>query len=166
MRYCFAGFINPAAAALAAQTYRQHFQPSVFETGVQEPYVALGINVTCGETDTEGDRLRATVEVFYRHLRSGNLPRGPLPTPEAAVAELGGIPAPSEVRPGSWPQHISGGPTRVRDMLEVMAADLGAEEIVVQDLIARRTDRIRSYELLAGAFDLAAESAAVATEGR
>jgi len=37
-------------------------------------------------------------------------------------------------------------------MLEVMAADLGAQEIVIQDRIARRDDRIRSYELLADVF--------------
>lgn len=98
------------------------------------------------------------MELFYRRLRSGNLPRGPLPTPDEAIAELGGVPSPSHVVPGSWPQHVSGGPQRVRDMLEVMAADLGAEEIVVQDLISRRDDRIRSYGLLADAFALTART--------
>lgn len=155
MRYCFAGFINPRAARRAAETYREHFRPSAFPSGVQEPYVSLGINVTCGDTDAEGDRLRSTVEVFYRRLRSGTLPEG-LARPEEAIAELGDVPAPSEVAPGSWPQHISGGPRRVREMLEVMAADLGAQEIVIQDMIARREDRIRSYELLADAFALTA----------
>ena len=69
---------------------------------------------------------------------------------------------PSEVRPGAWPQHISGGPERVREMLEIMAADLGAEEIVLQDMVARRTDRLRSYELLAEAFELTASPAGAA----
>lgn len=154
LRYCFAGFINPRAAITAADLYRRNFQPSPFPSGVQEPYLALGMNVTCGETDADGDRLRATVEVFYRRLRSGRLPDGPLPDPDRAVAELGAVPDPSRVRPGSWPQHISGGPGRVREMLEIMAADLGADEIVLQDLIGRRDDRLRSYELLAEAFDL------------
>ena len=40
-------------------------------------------------------------------------------------------------------------------MLGIMAADVGAQEIVIQDLIARREDRLRSYELLAEAFRLA-----------
>ena len=154
LRYCFAGFINPRAAVTAAQTYREHFTPSPFADGVQEPHVGLGINVSCADTDADGDRLRSTVEVFYRRLRRGDLPSGPLPTPNEAVAELGGVPAPSDVTPGSWPQHISGSPDTVRGMLQIMAADLGATEIVLQDMIARRSDRLRSYQLLAEVFEL------------
>jgi luciferase family oxidoreductase group 1 len=154
LRYCFAGFINPGGAVAAAATYREHFRPSPFPTGVSEPYVALGMNVSCGETDAEGDRIRACPELFYQRLRSGVRRGGPLPTPEEAVAELGGVPEPSRVTRGSWPQHISGGPRRVREMLTLMAADLGAKEIVLQDLIGSREDRLRSYELLAEEFDL------------
>ena len=154
LRYCFAGFIHPAGAADAGATYRKYFRPSPFSRGVQEPYLALGMNISCGETDLDGDRLRSTVELFYRRLRSGKHRGGPLPTPEEAVVELGAIPPPSDVRPGSWPQHISGGPRRVREMLEIMAADVGAREIVCQDMIAERADRLRSYELLAEVFEL------------
>lgn len=152
--YCFAGFINPRGAAAAVQLYREQFQPSPFPSGVREPLVSLGMNVTCAPTDEEADRRRATVELFYRRLRAGIFPTAPLPSADAAVAELGGVPAPSVVSPGSWPQHISGGPSRVREMLEVMAADLGADEIVVQDLIASQVDRQESYALIADAFDL------------
>jgi len=154
LRYCYAGFINPGAGVAAGEAYRSSFRPSPFASGVAEPHLALGMNVTVGETDADADRLRSTVELFYRRLRSGQLPRGPLPAPEEAIAELGGAPAPSRVAPGSWPQHISGGPQHVREMLEVMAADLDAKEIVIQDMIARREDRLRSYELLADAFEL------------
>jgi hypothetical protein len=47
-------------------------------------------------------------------------------------------------------------------MLETMAADLGAGEIVIQDMLARREDRLRSYELLAHAFELAAPAGVAA----
>lgn len=155
VRYCFAGFINPRVAAAAGEAYRANFRPSPFPSGVQEPHVALAMNVSVGDTDAQGDRLRATVELFYRRLRAGRLPDGPLPAPDDAIAELGGVPEPSDVVPGSWPQHVSGGPQRVREMLEIMAADVGAAEIVLQDMIADRGDRARSYELLADAFALA-----------
>lgn len=151
--YCFAGFINPRAAVTAAQTYREHFRPSQFPDGIAKPHVSLGINVTCADSDADADRLRSSVELFYQRLRSGTLPTG-LPTPEEAVAELGAVPRPSQVKPGSWPQHISGSPHTIRDMLQIMADDLGAEEIVVQDMIARREDRLHSYALLSEAFDL------------
>jgi luciferase family oxidoreductase group 1 len=155
LRYCFAAFINPRAAAVAADTYRKHFRPSSAASGVTEPHLALGMNVSCGETDQEGDRLRATVELFYQRLRAG-VRGGPLPTPDEAIAELGGVPAPSRVVAGQWPQHISGGPERVRALLGEMAAEIGAREIVIQDLLERRADRVRSYELIAEAFDLRA----------
>ena len=154
--YCFAGFINPGGAIAATELYRQQFRPSSFPSGVQEPYVSLGMNVTCAPTDAEADRLRATVELFYQRLRRGEFPSAPLPTADESVRELGGVPAPSVVAPSSWPQHISGGPERVREMLEIMAVDVGADEIVVQDLIAGQDDRVASYELLADAFALSA----------
>jgi alkanesulfonate monooxygenase SsuD/methylene tetrahydromethanopterin reductase-like flavin-dependent oxidoreductase (luciferase family) len=116
----------------------------------------LAVNVSCGETDEEGDRLRSTVEAFYQRARQGDVRRQPLPDPDEAIAELGRIPEPSQVAPGSWPQHISGGPYRIRDLLETMTDEIGAEEIVVQDMIARPADRTRSYDLIAGAFELAA----------
>lgn len=160
MRYCFAGFINPTGAVAATQLYRDSFQPSPFPSGVQEPYVSLGMNVTCAETDQQADRLRATVELFYRRLRSGRFPTEPLPSADASVRALGDVPAPSRVAPGAWPQHISGSPTRVHEMLQVMAADVGAHEIVVQDLIADQKDRLASYELIAEAFELTTDAAA------
>jgi luciferase family oxidoreductase group 1 len=158
LRYCFAGFINPSAAVAAGTAYRANFRPSPFPSGVQEPYAALGMNVSWGETDADGDRLRASVELFYKLLRSGEMNwRGPLPTAAEAVEQLGAVPAPSSVLPGAWPQHISGGPARVREMLETMAADVGACEIVLQDMIGDAAERWRSYELLAEAFELDGE---------
>jgi luciferase family oxidoreductase group 1 len=152
LRYCYAGFINPRGAANAVQTYRHMWEPAMSPA---EPYVMLAVNVSCGETDEEGDRLRSTVEAFYHRARQGDVRRQPLPDPDEAIAELGRIPEPSEVAPGNWPQHISGGPARVRDLLETMTDEIGAEEIVIQDMIARPAERTRSYDLIAGAFELA-----------
>lgn len=157
LRYCFAAFINPGAATVAADTYRSSFRPSMFPSGLTRPRLALAVNAVVGETERDGDRLRATAELLRRRSSSPRAPQGPLPSADAAVAELGGVPAPTELSRGSWPKHLSGGPQRVRQMLESMAAEVGAHEIVLQDRIARRTDRIRSYELLADAFALPAQ---------
>jgi hypothetical protein len=41
-----------------------------------------------------------------------------------------------------------------RDTLQSMAAEVEADEIIIQDLIAQRSDRLTSYRLLAESFDL------------
>jgi hypothetical protein len=38
--------------------------------------------------------------------------------------------------------------------LEEMVAATGADELMLQDMIARPADRLRSYELIADVFDL------------
>lgn len=149
MRYCFAGFINPGAATTAASIYRSSFTPRDFASGPREPFMAVSINACVAETETEAAKLRATVELYYQRLFAGRFSRDPLPLPEEAVAELGGIPDPVEVKPGSWPARISGTPAQMAEMLRIIAADVGAEEVVIQDQIARHEDRVRSYELLA-----------------
>ncbi|MCV6004267.1 LLM class flavin-dependent oxidoreductase, partial [Escherichia coli] len=53
--YSFAGFINPRAAASALRTYRENFVSTPFGTGA--PRAMLGINVSVGETDEDGQRL-------------------------------------------------------------------------------------------------------------
>ena len=154
LRYCFAGFISPTAVKAALDTYRHSFRPSPFRTGVQEPHTMVGVNVTCADTETAARRLRASVELVYHRLFRGVLSDG-MPPADAAVVELGGLPEPTQYRPGDWPRSISAAPDRLREMLEAMAAEVGADELVLQDLIAEPADRQRSYELIAQAFELA-----------
>jgi luciferase family oxidoreductase group 1 len=149
MRYCFAAFVNPIGAASAMRIYRQSFQPSGSPSGPQEPCAMLSVNVCCGESDTEGDRLRATIELFHRQRRGTCDPGTSLRSADDAVAALGEIPEPIDLGAGAWPQHISGGPERVRDILCLMAKECDADELMVQDMIADQSARLRSYELIA-----------------
>ena len=110
----------------------------------------LAVNACCAETDSEADRLRASVEAFYL---TGDVDRRPLLSVDDAVAALGGVPEPTEVEHGVWPRHLSGEPGRLASMLEQLATEAGADEVMVQDLVADPVDRIRSYQLLAAAFE-------------
>jgi luciferase family oxidoreductase group 1 len=162
--YCFAGFISPRGVRNALDAYRDAFAPSQFGTGISEPHTMVGVNVSCAETENEASRLRATVELFYQRLFRGELSDG-MPLPDVAVAELGTLPEPSRYVPGDWPRSISAAPDRLREMLEAMAAEVGADEFVLQDLIADPADRQRSYRLIADAFELSArEGQAVGEE--
>jgi hypothetical protein len=64
-----------------------------------------------------------------------------MPPTDAAVAELGGLPEPTRYQPGEWARSISAAPARLPEMLEAMAAEVGADELIVQDLIAEPADR-------------------------
>jgi alkanesulfonate monooxygenase SsuD/methylene tetrahydromethanopterin reductase-like flavin-dependent oxidoreductase (luciferase family) len=146
--YAFAAFFNPQEAIPAMRAYRACFAPSPHPSGIGEPYSILAVHACCADTDAEADRLRASVEWFY--AAGGDVDRQPLADPATAAAALGRTPGPVDLVAG-WPAHLSGGPDRLASMLEVMVAQTGVNELMVQDLIAHRDARLHSYALLAGA---------------
>jgi luciferase family oxidoreductase group 1 len=165
--YTFAGFINPAGAAPALRHYREHFQPRGF--GLESPRAILAVNVTVGETTEEGLHLLRCAtgavcspgerrEGYYSRLSRAGRAAGQamVPTPEEALGEMSSIERdePTTIVSGRWPRFIAGGPEDVRATLEQMVEESGADEVMVQDLIAEPATRRRSHELLAGAFGL------------
>jgi alkanesulfonate monooxygenase SsuD/methylene tetrahydromethanopterin reductase-like flavin-dependent oxidoreductase (luciferase family) len=72
-------------------------------------------------------------------------------SPEDAVRELrllGDVP----VEEGEWPRYFVGTPALVKKQLEEMAATLGIEELIVNTIVWKHAERLRSYELLAAEF--------------
>ena len=147
--YAFAAFIRPNFAHEAFETYRERFEPSAFGAGPDEPRGMLAVNVACAETDREAARLRASSEAAHRRMRRGAF--GPPPTVEEAVDELGGVPdpTPEHLPAGEWSRAVSGSPSTVRSLLEGMTEQVGADEVVVQNLIEDPDDRIESHRLIA-----------------
>lgn len=147
--YCFAGFLNPGAVRAALETYRREFRPSTFGTGSAEPHTMVALNVCCAPTESAAARIRASIELTFVSSRGGGVVLA-----DDAVAALGGLPEPTRYRRGEWPRSISAAPDRLRETLEAMAAEVGADELMLQDLIADPADRRLSYELIARAFEL------------
>ena len=158
MRYCFAAFLNPAAAQVSLATYRREFRPSEFPTGSTIPYSMVAVNVVCAETEEQALEVQAGGELVRRLAASGRLPAG-VPSAAAAVDELGGLPAPTRYVPGSWRRSVAAAPERLREVLEAMGAEVDADELMIQDLIAAPTDRLASYRLIAEIFDLRGNAA-------
>ncbi|MFF3874544.1 MsnO8 family LLM class oxidoreductase [Streptomyces sp. NPDC001978] len=154
LRYAFAANLNPGAAHTAMATYRKEFQPSPFSTGLQSPYSILGVSVVCGETEEDALRADAGGEVVRRLAATGRLAPNGVPTTADALDQLGGLPQPYHYTPGRWPMNIAAAPDRLRDILQSMAAEVEADEVIIQDLIAQPEDRLTSYRLLAESFDL------------
>jgi luciferase family oxidoreductase group 1 len=151
--YTFAGFINPLAASAALRIYRQNFVATPFGSG--RPRAMLGINASVGETAEEAARLVLSVKGYYNRLRQGNYTAF-VPTIAEAERELGAmeLAEPTAITDGRWPRFVAGSAEEVRATCERMAAESGADEIIVQNMIADPADRNRSHERLARVFDL------------
>lgn len=61
---------------------------------------------------------------------------------------------PTDIVDGRWPRFVAGGPDDVRATLERMVDESGADEVMVQDLIADPGPRRHSHRLLAEVFGL------------
>lgn len=151
LRYVFAGFINQPQALPIINNYRQNFQPANGQTGINKPEVILALHVVCAETEEEARRQLAPVHIMYRNLSLGIID-APIPNPDDAVIELGGLPVVTKYVPGSRvpPKFIGGTPDSVHRQLEDLTRDFSVDEIMIQDMITDFPARLRSFELLAG----------------
>jgi luciferase family oxidoreductase group 1 len=150
--YSFAHFIDPNHTRSAIEYYKSHFKPS---KELSKPVAALGIGAICADTDEEAQRLASSVRMFIRNARRGD--RGPIPTPESAIAELTSSPLdpdPMFRETGEWPRSLIGTADTVRDQLIDIASVLGVEEAMIVTVVHDHQARLHSYELLAKAFNL------------
>jgi luciferase family oxidoreductase group 1 len=149
LRYAFADFINPQGAPLAA-TYQRQFEAV---RDIKAPITAVAAWVLCADTNEEAQFLAASSRMTMTLLRRGELI--PVPPPEKAVEFLAREGKPTT---GSMPgrRAIIGSPETVRAGVESLAADYGADEVIVVTITYDHAARRRSYELLAEAMDLSA----------
>lgn len=154
--YTFAGFINPTNAASALRNYRENFQPQGF--GLETPRAILSVNVTVGDTTADGIRLANSPKGFYARLARAGREAGSVmvPAPDDVEHELteDQRDEPTAIVDGRWPRFVAGSPEDVRATLEQMIEESGADEVMIQDLIADPAARRHSRELLAAAFGL------------
>jgi alkanesulfonate monooxygenase SsuD/methylene tetrahydromethanopterin reductase-like flavin-dependent oxidoreductase (luciferase family) len=128
--------------------YRRGFQPS---DAAPAPRPAVAVGVVCADTDQEAERLARSADVW--RLRPEGRERGPLLSPEDA-ADLP-LTALEEAKVAqSRAAMVVGGPARARAELSALAGAYGVDELVVVTVCHDPGARLRSYELLAGAFGL------------
>jgi luciferase family oxidoreductase group 1 len=153
LRYSFAHFIDSNLTRAALEHYFSHFAAS---RDLSAPYGMVAPGVLCADTEAEAQRLLTSARLFRRRIRQGDV--RPIPTPEDAIAELGPssqLP-PSEL--GDWPPYFAGTPESVRHQLIDMASVLHIDELMIVTIVHNHRARMRSYELLAEAFNLTPRS--------
>jgi luciferase family oxidoreductase group 1 len=145
--YAFADFINPGGEDIA-RTYRERFERQ--DDGAS-PRTAVAAWVLCAESDEEAQRLATSSRMTLTLLRRGQLIA--VPPPEKAVEFLRREGKPTS---GNLPgrRGIIGSPETVRAGIETLAADYGAEEVIVVTITHDHAARRHSYELLAQAMAL------------
>ena len=148
--YSFADFINPAGAEIAA-LYRREFRPGVRR---EDPLTSVAVWALAADSEEEAVQLAASSKMAFAMLRRGRLI--PVPPPEEAVRFL--------EREGETLSHrrrsIVGTPAQVREGIERVAAEYGAEEVIVVTITYDHAARRRSYELIAAEFGLAPSAVA------
>jgi luciferase family oxidoreductase group 1 len=133
----------PAVAA-----YRASFQPS---TELARPYTMIGVPVICATTAERARWLAGPSKVSFVRLRQGRPTQ--LPAPEDA-ATYTFTPLERELVKTWTAPLVCGDPQTVREQLLTLAAATEADELMITTMVHGHDDRMRSYELVAEAFDL------------
>jgi luciferase family oxidoreductase group 1 len=148
--YCFADFINAAGAPIGAD-YRDAFVPSERAAAAQ---LAVAVWVICADDDAQATALAASFRMMMALLMRGQLIA--VPSPETAQEFLD-----AEPDAAALSQHrrlIAGSPQTVRESIEAVAAEYGAKEMLLVNILHDHAARRRSYELVAEAFGLRTEA--------
>jgi luciferase family oxidoreductase group 1 len=146
--FSFAHHFSAGNTLPALEVYRSSFRPSAV---LDEPYVLLGVAVTCADTDAHARWLAKPADLAFLRLRQGR--PGPYPSPESA-ADFNPTPAERQAIKAWASSRIVGDPDSVREELHRLVAATAADELMVTTMVHGPDDRLHSYRLLAGALGL------------
>ncbi|UJF34132.1 LLM class flavin-dependent oxidoreductase [Paenibacillus hexagrammi] len=146
--FCFAHFINGAGGQQVVRSYKSAFRPSQLNV---VPQAMVGVYVICAPTWEEADRQARTLDLQLLMIEKGRFT---------------GVPSPGDVEAYSYTEWdlsrvqdnrkrmIVGAPDQVKEQMALLAADYGVGELMVVAAGHDFGSRMRSYELLASAFQL------------
>jgi luciferase family oxidoreductase group 1 len=145
----FAQFISPdGSGPEACDVYRRQFKP---HREGDTPRVSVAVFALAAQSEEEAERLCLTRNLWVMQLLRNQA--GAFPSPEEAATYPYTDADRAQIR-AIAARGIAGTPERVKLGLERLAADYGAEEVVVLTITYDFAARVRSYELLARAFGL------------
>jgi luciferase family oxidoreductase group 1 len=141
--FAFASHFAPEYLHEALALYRERFQPS---TALDRPRVMIGVNVFAADTDAQARRLFTSLQQQFLNLARGT--PGQLPPP---VDSMDGLWSPAEWARAERTTRVSvvGTPQRVREGLEALLDETGADELILTAQVYDHPARLRSFELAA-----------------
>ncbi|QNH63731.1 LLM class flavin-dependent oxidoreductase [Hymenobacter sediminicola] len=146
--FSFAHFINPNGGPKMMQLYRERFQPS---PELSAPQGNVAVFVVCADTAGHAQALADNLALQMLKLETGNYS----PIDAVEKANVSSLSADLQHRLAYHHQRIvSGTPDKVQADLTALAASYDVNEMVAVTITHDFDDRLRSYELLADAFQL------------
>ncbi|QFU03058.1 Limonene 1,2-monooxygenase [Halomonas sp. THAF5a] len=139
--FAFAAQFAPARLQEALRLYRDHFRPSAV---LDRPYAMVGLPVIAADSDLHAEYLASTARRKFLGLIRG-APTRALPPVEA----LDWSPREQAQVEQFLGAAVIGGPEAVRDGLERVLDETGADELMLHTDVYAAEDRLRSYELVA-----------------
>lgn len=153
--FSFAHFISGQGGVEAVDMYRRHYKPSDRHPS---PVANVGVFVLCADTEDEAEKLALSRDLWRLRLDRGEI--GPIPSPEeAAAASLAWSDAERRRVAHNRQRQIVGTPPQVYRQLSELAERYAVNELVVVTICHDFEARLRSYALLADAFELKALAA-------
>ncbi|MER7209750.1 LLM class flavin-dependent oxidoreductase [Streptosporangium sp. NPDC020072] len=146
--FAFAHHFSAANTLPALELYRSAFQPSAV---LERPYAMIGVSAVAAETSERALSLALPGALSMLRLRRG-APQ-PVPTPEEA-RDHPYTPAERVFVEDYLSNVVLGDPGEVREGLNALRKRTEADELMITTMVHDPEDRIRSYELLAQAYDL------------
>ncbi|MEU7857079.1 MsnO8 family LLM class oxidoreductase [Nonomuraea sp. NPDC049141] len=140
--------VSPSSVLEAVEAYRQAFKPS---KALAEPYVIVSADVVVAADDATARELAKPYGLWVRSIRTGEGART-YPTPGEADAHVWSAGDLALVKDRIDTRFV-GTPDAVAERLHVLRKVTGADELLVTTITHDHADRVRSYELLAGAWD-------------
>lgn len=148
MALSYAQFINPMGGAEAIRAYREKFRPSEL---LSEPKVSLGVFVFCGDTEEKANQMQAVMDYRLLAIEKGLRDEAPsyelIKSVQYSKEELARITF-------NRMRMVTGTPDEVKEKLTDLAGRFRVDEIVVATFADTNEDRLRSYQLLADAFEI------------
>jgi luciferase family oxidoreductase group 1 len=146
--YAFASHFAPDLLIPALEIYRSRFKPSV---QLDRPYAMVGVNMIAAESDDKARRLATTQQMSFTNILRGA--RG-LSQPPIDDIESYWTPIEKAQAKRLLARSIVGSPDAVRKGIVALVEETGADELIVVSDVYEHSQRLRSFELIAGAAGL------------
>lgn len=148
LAFTYGHFINPASGRKAMKDYLEQFQPT---QQLPSPKSNFCIFVVCAETEEKAEYLALSQDAWLLNVEKGGNTK--IPSPEE-VKKIVFSPDEQEKINRNRDRMIIGTPQKVKDELLRIGADYKTDECMVISNLFRFEDKLKSYELLAEAFEL------------
>ncbi|WP_245794256.1 LLM class flavin-dependent oxidoreductase [Geodermatophilus nigrescens] len=145
--FAFAHHFGGPNVQAAVELYRESFRPS---PALERPYTVVTANVLAADTEEDARRLALPGQLMRLAIRTNRL----RPVPSLEEARTDPERAAAEAMPSNT---VVGDPGEVAAQLRELATATGADELMLSASTHGVAERVRSLELVAGAWGLVPE---------